>query len=84
MSFCKAGAVKTDLLKDPPSFMKGLYEDVTSRGQHFKNNLRRFNAAFAFTSLRCEVNNSNLTNMPFQIHGQMYHTQGPISAETHS
>lgn len=81
MSCCKAGAAKVDLLKEPPQYLKDLYESTDARGQTFKNNLRRYNAAFAFTSLRCEVSSKNISNMPFQIHGQMYHTQGPLSVE---
>ncbi|KAI8348853.1 hypothetical protein EDC96DRAFT_547215 [Choanephora cucurbitarum] len=34
--------------------------------------------AFAFTSLRCEIGNNNLGDMPFQIHGQMYPMQDPF------
>ncbi|CEP10123.1 hypothetical protein, partial, partial [Parasitella parasitica] len=80
MSCCKAGAVKVDFLTDPPAFIKDLYDDVGSRGQTFKNNLRRYNAAFAFTSLGCQIRDRNVSNMPFQIQGQMYHSQGPLLA----
>jgi hypothetical protein len=51
---------------------------------HFRDNIRRYNAAFAFTSLNCEVSrpDDDLNgNCPFQIHGQMYHTQGPLMAD---
>ncbi|KAI8371967.1 hypothetical protein EDC96DRAFT_573099 [Choanephora cucurbitarum] len=34
--------------------------------------------AFAFTSLRHEIGNNNLGDMPFQIHGQMYPMQSPF------
>jgi hypothetical protein len=43
-----------------------------------KKNIRRYNAAFAFTSLTCDTPYLNEGNMPFQIHGQMYHTQGSL------
>ena len=84
MSCCRAGKVQVDLLQEPPQYLKELYEDTTTRGQTFKNNLRRFNAAFAFTSLRCEVSNNDVHNMPFQIHCQMYHTQGPLTANNNA
>jgi hypothetical protein len=44
-----------------------------------KKTIRRYNAAFAFTSLTCDTPNLDEGNTPFQIHGQMYRTQGPSS-----
>jgi hypothetical protein len=84
MSCCKAGAVKIDLLKEPPPYLKDLYDDITVRGRNFKAEIRKYNSAFAFTSLKCEINNAHISNMPFQIHGQMYHLQGPLTAENTS
>jgi hypothetical protein len=60
--------------------LKDLFDDNSTRGQHVKKKIRRYNAAFAFTSLTCDTPYLNEGNMPFQIHGQMYHTQGPLSA----
>ncbi|SAM09603.1 hypothetical protein [Absidia glauca] len=81
MSCCKAGAVKVDGVQEPPEFLKTLLEENDAKGRHFRENIRQYNAAFAFTSLRCEVENRNMSFMPFQIHGEMYHMQGPLMAE---
>jgi hypothetical protein len=82
MSCCKAGAVKIELLKTPPAFLKELYDDISARGRKFKDNIRRYNTAFAFTSLKCTTFNQDVSNMPFQIQGQMYHCQGPLTPST--
>lgn len=50
MSCCKDGTVKVGLIKIPSAYLKELNENVTMLGQNFKNNLRRYYAAFAFTS----------------------------------
>jgi hypothetical protein len=81
MSCCKAGQVKIDLLKEPSAYLKDLFDDNSTRGQNFKKNIRRYNAAFDFTSLKCDTPHINESNMPFQIHGQMYHMQGPLSTD---
>jgi hypothetical protein len=80
-SCCKAGQVKIDILKEPSAYLKDLFDDNSTRGQNFKKNIRRYNAAFAFTSLKCDTPHINESNMPFQIHGQMYHMQGPLSTD---
>ena len=81
MSCCKAGAVKLEPLQSPPTFLRILFEEMSTRGRHFRDNIRRYNAAFGFTSLRCEISNSNLGNIPFQIHDQMYLMQGSLLSE---
>ena len=79
MSCCKSGEVRVDFLREPPSYLKDLYDDLGNRGMRFRENIRRYNSVFAFSSIRCENVNSGMGNMPFQIHGQMYHIQGPLS-----
>ncbi|KAI8335682.1 hypothetical protein BD560DRAFT_440478 [Blakeslea trispora] len=69
MSCCKAGAVKLETLQSPPDFFRTFFEEMSARCLHFKDNIRRYDAAFAFTSLGCEVSLHNLGNIPFQIHG---------------
>ncbi|SAM01867.1 hypothetical protein [Absidia glauca] len=81
MSCCKAGAVKVDDLQEPPEFLKVLLEANDTKGCHFTANIRRYNAVFAFTSIKCQVGHDNTNFMPFQIHGEMYHLQGPLLTE---
>ncbi|MEG1462959.1 MAG: helitron helicase-like domain-containing protein, partial [Anaerorhabdus sp.] len=78
---CKAGSAKLEPLNEPPEFLKALYTDLSPVAKHFRENIRRYNAAFAFTSLNCNVvRPDGMGNFPFQIQGQMYHTQGPLVA----
>jgi hypothetical protein len=53
--------------------LKDLFDDNSTRGQDFKENVRRYNAAFAFTSLKCDTPHQNESN-------RMYHIQGSFSA----
>ncbi|KAG1169680.1 hypothetical protein G6F70_008214 [Rhizopus microsporus] len=88
------GSVQPQLLPDPPEYLKNLLASTDTQGRHFKNSLRQYNAAFAFTSLGCDIvsgedrannnnNNSNSNNnrdglYAFQIHGILCHRQGPL------
>ncbi|CEG73987.1 hypothetical protein RMATCC62417_09265 [Rhizopus microsporus] len=91
-SCCKQGSVQLQLLPDPPQYLKGLLASVDTQGRHFKDNLRQYSAAFAFTSLGCDIvsaedranNNSNNNNNrsglnAFQIHDALCHRQGPLT-----
>ncbi|PHZ12924.1 uncharacterized protein RHIMIDRAFT_251027 [Rhizopus microsporus ATCC 52813] len=64
-----------------------MLERTDTQGCHFKDNLRQYNVAFAFTSLGCDIapaeertNNENNKGglHAFQIHGEIYHFQGPL------
>ncbi|PHZ17099.1 uncharacterized protein RHIMIDRAFT_196244, partial [Rhizopus microsporus ATCC 52813] len=68
-SCCKQGSAQLQLLPDPPEYLKNLLERTDTQGRHFKDNLRQYNAAFAFTSLGCDIvspedraNNNNNNN----------------------
>ncbi|PHZ13019.1 uncharacterized protein RHIMIDRAFT_291587 [Rhizopus microsporus ATCC 52813] len=86
------GSVQLQLLPDLPEYLKDLLERTDTHGHHFKDNLRQYNAAFAFTLLGCDIispedrvnNNSNNNNNrgelnAFQIHGALCHCQGPLT-----
>ncbi|CEG72751.1 hypothetical protein RMATCC62417_08250 [Rhizopus microsporus] len=86
-SCCKRGSVQLQLLPDPPQYLKDLLASTDTHGRHFKDNLRQYNAAFAFTSLKCDIasaeertNNENNRGglHAFQIHGELYHFHGPL------
>jgi hypothetical protein len=95
-SCCNAGKSQVDLLKEPPEYIKKLYTEEDEQGKAFRENIRRMNVIFAFTSISCNQtelsqNYSNNTSSnssrtstyftPFQIQGEMYHIQGPLEAE---
>ncbi|CEI88694.1 hypothetical protein RMCBS344292_03074 [Rhizopus microsporus] len=86
-SCCKRGSVQLQLLPDPPQYFKYLLARTDTQGRHFKDNLRQYKAAFAFTSLGCDAvsaedrakndnsnNNNNRSRLnAFQIHGTLCH-----------
>jgi hypothetical protein len=63
-----------------------LLASTDTQGRHFKDNLRQYNAAFAFTSSRCDIVSAEERNAnsnrggfnAFQIHGALCHRQGPL------
>ncbi|CEI92699.1 hypothetical protein RMCBS344292_06952 [Rhizopus microsporus] len=74
-------------VSDPPQYLKGLLASTDTQGRYFKDNLRQYNAAFACTSLGCNIvsaedranNNNNRGGLnAFQIHGALCHRQGPL------
>ncbi|ORE20539.1 hypothetical protein BCV71DRAFT_163036, partial [Rhizopus microsporus] len=87
-SCCKQGLVQLPLLAQPPEYLKDLLARTDTIGRQFKDNLRQYNAAFAFTSLGCDIvsaeeRNANSNNRrgglnAFQIHGALCHRQGPL------
>ncbi|ORE16000.1 hypothetical protein BCV71DRAFT_272768 [Rhizopus microsporus] len=86
-SCCKRRLVQLQLLLDLPQYLKNLLASTDTQGRHFKDNLRQYNAAFAFTSLGCSIvsaedranNNNNRGGLnAFQIHGALCHRQGPL------
>ncbi|CEG62921.1 hypothetical protein RMATCC62417_00154 [Rhizopus microsporus] len=90
-SCCKRGSVQLQHLPDPSQYLKNLLASTDTQGRHFKDNLPQYNAAFAFTSLGCDivsaenhVNNNNSNNInnkgglnAFQIHGALCCRHGP-------
>ncbi|ORE15213.1 hypothetical protein BCV71DRAFT_154103, partial [Rhizopus microsporus] len=93
-SCCKQGSVYLQLSPDPPEYLKNLLASTDVQGRHFKDNLRQYSAAFAFTSLRCDIvsaeernasssNNNNNNNRKgglnaFQIHDVLCYRQGSL------
>ncbi|CEG67144.1 hypothetical protein RMATCC62417_03612 [Rhizopus microsporus] len=86
-SCCKQGSVQLQLLPGPPEYLKNLLAGTGAQGRHFKDSLCQYNAAFAFTSLGCDIvsaeernaNNNNRSGLnAFQIHGALCHRQGPL------
>ncbi|KAG1171197.1 hypothetical protein G6F70_008056 [Rhizopus microsporus] len=76
------------LLPDPPQYLKDLLASTDAQGRHFKDNLRQYNVASAFTSLGCDIvsaenrasnNNNRGGSNAFQIHGTLCHRQGPLT-----
>ncbi|PHZ12737.1 uncharacterized protein RHIMIDRAFT_195048, partial [Rhizopus microsporus ATCC 52813] len=84
---CKQDLVQLPLLAQLPGYLKDLLARTDAIGHQFKDNLRQYNATFAFTSLDCNIasseertsnENSRGGLHAFQIHGEPYHLQGPL------
>ncbi|KAG0123343.1 hypothetical protein HOY82DRAFT_495266, partial [Tuber indicum] len=83
-SCCKRGDVRVERLQVLPEPLNTLMTGQDSQSRSFRQNLRRWNSLFAFTSIRF-----NMDNRPtaigngfqlFQVHGAVYHQQGPLHA----
>jgi hypothetical protein len=78
---CKQGKIKLPTLQPVPQPLRHLLEDMTDDAKHFRDNIRQYNNAFAFTSVGVDVDNT-LLNTPgpqvFKIHGALYHRHGAL------
>ena len=68
------------------SKLQELLQDQTScKGQHFHQNIRKFNQLFAFTSLGVKYDKvlMQMTRglYTFRIQGQLYHYIGPLTVD---
>jgi len=75
---CLQGQVRLAKLKHPPTELWNLFSGSNPLSANFKKNIRQYNAAFAFTSLRAKIDYSVLTAnghslYTFQINGELYH-----------
>lgn len=89
-SCCLSGKVKIPTLRDPPRELMELLtgDDPLSRG--FRNNIRKYNSAIAFTSVGAKLDDSlngpqrgaNGQGAPwvFRLQGQMVHRIGALEA----
>jgi hypothetical protein len=77
---CKRGDLVLHPFRQPPTLLQDLLAAQNPRSRHFRDNIRRYNSAFAFTSIECETTDRGMHGGPncFQIHGALYHTTGPL------
>jgi len=81
---CKHGSVSLPLLQPPPEPLYSLLNGQDPEALAFRHDLRPWNSAFSFTSVahnldrRTTAHGSGICN--FQIHGELYHLQGPLEA----
>jgi uncharacterized protein YdhG (YjbR/CyaY superfamily) len=80
---CKKGAVQLEALEPLPPLFHHLFTSLTSDAKDFRKQSRGYNSALAFTSIKykkdnCLQNQQGLTH--FQIHGELFHLQGPLEA----
>ena len=68
---------------DPPEPLCRLLTSSDPDAAQFRNNIRQYNAAFAFTSLGAKLDDRLKGDglRPFQIHGEIYHQIGTLEPE---
>ena len=81
-SCCKRGDVVLPPFRPPPDFLRQLLIGENSRGRAFRKNLRKYNSALTFTSINYKpdrrLSRNRRSPICFQIHGELYHLQGPL------
>jgi hypothetical protein len=78
---CKNGDIILPAFTNPPQLLRDLYTNRHELSSEFRKNIRRYNAALAFTSIVYTPDRRlgpHAGNVPFQIHGELYHLQGPL------
>ncbi|KAG0610723.1 hypothetical protein M758_7G086700 [Ceratodon purpureus] len=80
-SCCLKGKVSLPLLRDPPQRLCQLFEGDNEQAKEFCTNIRRYNAAFAFTSVGTSSSNTYVAgNGPyvFKFQGELRHLSGSL------
>ena len=81
-SCCKHGKAQVEAMRPLPEPLNTLMCGDNARSRAFRVNLRRWNKEFAFTSIKFNMDNERNqigTNFQlFQVHGAIYHRQGPL------
>jgi hypothetical protein len=82
-SCCNEGDKILTRIMDPPEPLYRLLTSAAAEAIQFRDNIRRYNAAFAFTSLGVKMDDRLTGNgfRPFQIHGETYHQIGTLDPE---
>jgi hypothetical protein len=76
---CKNGDVVLPPIQDPPPQLQELYQSTDHIPTQFRDKIRHYNGALAFTSVMCNTNaHVQGGYLPFQIQGELYHLQGPL------
>ncbi|KAI3974339.1 hypothetical protein MKX01_031008, partial [Papaver californicum] len=71
---CLQGQIRLPPLRTPPPEIKALFDGNTSKAKHFRQRIRKFNSANAFTSLGCTLKPRILLGKgppSFTIHGEL-------------
>ncbi|KAI0311387.1 hypothetical protein OF83DRAFT_1177624 [Amylostereum chailletii] len=79
---CNHGRVDLPPLPDPPDEIRDLYTGTNEMARDFRQFIRQYNCALAFTSLGVEIDHSvNNGRGPyvFKIRGGLRHLSGPLS-----
>src|SRR6266852_1451853 len=84
-SCCKKGEVVLNNLQPPPEALERLVSEEMVEAKHFRKHIREYNSSLSFTSLKYSPDKRTSLLGPgiqcFQIHGALYHMQGPIEPQ---
>ena len=78
---CENGNVRLPAMALPPTQLAYFFSDNTPEARWFRDHIRQYNAALAFTSLGVKVDNTvNTGGGPptFRIHGELCHQLGSL------
>ena len=73
---CLTGQINLPAFPAPPLELRHLFDGTSPHSLEFKTNIRRYNAAFAFTSLGAKIDHSVLNGTgpySFRISGELHH-----------
>jgi len=72
------------MLQPPPEPLNSLLSGQDPEAKGFRSNLRLWNSTFSFTSVAHNMDETSAMHgggiRNFQIHGELYHLQGPLEA----
>jgi hypothetical protein len=77
----KKGDVTLPLIREPPPYLSYLFTGNDPLCRAFRANIRAYNYAFAFTSIKYKKDTRidfSRGIQCFQIHGELFHFQGPL------
>ncbi|THH15669.1 hypothetical protein EW146_g4843 [Bondarzewia mesenterica] len=79
---CNHGQVRLPQLENLPPDLQNLFTCDNAQAREFRDNIRQYNAALAFTSLGVNIDHTVTGTQSgpyvFRIHGQMYHEVGSL------
>ena len=84
-SCCRQGDIHLQQFRNPPGFLRDLLTAENPRARAFRKDIRRYNNAFAFTSVDYRQTDRGVRGNGlncFQIHGSLYHVTGPLEPVT--
>ena len=79
---CGNGDIRLPAIAPPPAQLSYFFTEPTSEAQRFRENIRQYNTALAFTSLGVKVDDTVNTGgggpPTFRIHGELRHQLGSL------
>ena len=77
---CSCGKVSLPPLAQPPSPLWDLLEGQTPEAKQFRNQIRKYNNAFAFTSVGAKIDQSMARGgvYTFRLQGELHHHMGSL------